>query len=49
MVSGALTLQLPAVLHRSTATQNAPYLRRTSGGAFEMRAAKSGHPVQNSD
>jgi len=25
------------------------YLRRTSGGAFEMRAAKSGHPVQNSD
>lgn len=38
-----------AVLHRSTAIRNAPYPRRNSGGAFEMRAAKSGHSVENAD
>ncbi|MFT5616340.1 MAG: hypothetical protein ACI8Q6_003639, partial [Granulosicoccus sp.] len=38
-----------AVLHRSTATLNAPYRRRHSGGAFKTWAAKSGHPVENPD
>ena len=38
-----------ALLHRSTATRNAPYPRRNSGGAFKTGAAKSGHPVENPD
>jgi len=39
----------PAVLHRSTATQSAPYPRRNSGGTFKAWVAKSGHPVENPD
>ena len=38
-----------AVLHRSTATQSAPYPRRNSGGTFKAWVAKSGHPVENPD
>jgi hypothetical protein len=38
-----------AVLHGSGAARNATYPRRNSGGACEIRPAKFGHPVQNSD
>ena len=41
--------KIRAVLHRSTATQSAPYPRRNSGGTFKAWVAKSGHPVENPD
>ncbi len=34
-------------MHGSGAARNAPYPRRISGGAFEIGAAKFGHPVKN--
>ena len=37
------------VLHRSTATRNAPNPRRNSGGTFKTWTAESGHPVKNPD
>ena len=42
-------LKYEAVLHRSTETQNAPYPRWNSGGEFKTGAAKSSHPIENSD
>lgn len=38
-----------AVLHRSTATRNAPNPRRNSCGTSKTWTAESGHPVENSD
>ena len=38
-----------AVLHGSGAAKNAPYLRRNSGGAFEIGTAKFGHPIEYAD
>ena len=40
---------IAAVLHRSTATQNAPKPKRTSGGAFKAWTAKPGHLIENWD
>ncbi|MEP2757682.1 MAG: hypothetical protein ABJP66_01235, partial [Hyphomicrobiales bacterium] len=38
-----------ALLHGSSASRNAPYPRRISGGAFKTRVAKASHPVESPD
>jgi hypothetical protein len=37
------------LLHGAGRGWNAPYPRRSSGGAFELGAAKFGHPIKNTD
>jgi hypothetical protein len=37
------------VLHGSGAARNAPYPRWNLGDAFEIRAAKFGHPIEYAD
>ena len=46
---GEASAKVPAVLHGSGAARNAPYPRRNLCDAFEVGAAKFGHPVKDPD